>query len=72
MPACWIQQNVRLRGHPDLIRTYQAAILLREGDRYTVMLPETDNELIKGATRGFIKTLVRKQMLVIQVERPNK
>jgi hypothetical protein len=52
MPHCRLVRQVPVNGH--LVRFYRAAILLSDGDRFTVYCPADDNELIRGATQRFI------------------
>lgn len=63
MPLAHLLRTVQLRGVT--VPTSQPGVLLREDDRFTFLDPQTDNELVRGATRAFIDHEVAQGRLLV-------
>lgn len=63
MPTCTLFGERRIRG--TMVKTMMRGVLLTEGDRFCILDPSSDNELVKGATPHFIQMLVDKGLLSI-------
>lgn len=64
MPRCWLKKQIYL-GH-QWIDGASPAILLKEGDRFSVIDPANNNELIRGMTKSFLATLQTKGLLTVE------
>jgi hypothetical protein len=53
-----------------LLSVYRQAILIREGDRFSVYDPSAENELMRGCTAAFIQYLLDKEFLIYVEKAP--
>ena len=69
MPRCtliqvrWIATGGS--GLPTKLVTAQEAVLLKEGDRYSIYNPADDNELVRGMTDWMLNWLIEKGHLCL-------
>ena len=63
MPLCRLKKTVYINGQA--VEGFSFAVLLQEGDRWSVYDPGTENELVKGMTESFKELLIRKGLLTL-------
>lgn len=64
MPRCWLSKDVKLNGQT--VKARSPGVLLKCGDRWTVVDPSNDNVLIDGMTTGFKQRLIDKGLLYVE------
>lgn len=69
MPKCMVAKIIPYNngsGKVQPIRAYRAAILLQEGDNFSIYDPANNNELARNLTPSFVAYLKRMKFLIVE------
>lgn len=64
MPLCRLIKKAYDRNGKEVLLNH-AGVLLKEGNRWTILDPENNNELVKGASTRFLRNEIAANRLVV-------